>query len=178
MRAQMLTHRVPALALIALAACTSPTPVIEPCEGLLVVTVQFDEPAPTALRVVWEGEVVHDSCDEIDRLLYGLDVDGSTLTVRQGDVHYVSPETLTLHVYDQGDCTSERLLFSAVEVPVGPAEECSLATLELSLDDVACCCESPAGDVLEEELRPARACADGGGRCVAVDAGEQCGAGA
>ena len=72
----------------------------------------------------------------------------------------------------QGD-TSYQLLSEGVT-----PEECSLATLELSLDDVACCCESPAGDVLEEELRPARACADGGGRCVAVDAGEQCGAGA
>jgi len=163
------------LGLLALStACAGPAPIVE-CTGNLTVTVALEE-VPSNLRIVWNGEVARDDCAELHHGRFIVDEDENGLSIDDGGFGYRPPAELTLHIFDQGDCTSETLVFSAIahQVAEQPPELCDVVQVDFAAADIQCCCEHVVeGDILTEDLLDSRVCTEERteGRCVVVDPG-------
>ena len=159
-------------------ACSGPSsPTIVECTGELEARIDLEPAIPDNLRVVWNAEIVRDDCEGVHHGRFFLSEEGSLLVINDGGFGYTPPEELTVHVVDQGDCSEEAVVFSAVGYPVADPlpETCSSVRLEFSAaDEFQCCCEHVVeGDILVEDLLDARVCTDerSAGRCVIVDPG-------
>ena len=118
------------LAASMVATCATPT--AWECAGELDMTIELAQ-VPTMLRATYMGNVVIDDCMDQSS---GIVLDERTahaVILNDGGFGYTPPSTVSLEVFDQGDCSGpEVLVFAVTNEPVPGApfvESCTSATM-------------------------------------------------
>lgn len=90
---------------------TNPTALYE-CAGSLDIKINFSSPVSNKLKIIWNGEIAVDECNNQKLGPIILKKEGHTLIVSDGGFGYTAPQFLDLQIFDQGLCDQQLEIFT------------------------------------------------------------------